>query len=425
MKCKQNKGEESGEENRETKRKGKVKLLKTFLEDKDHKDLLTNIKITTASIVDSQISEASTSTTGDTYQNPLTTTMSGNSEDNQEDSQAQPNLAIEYAPNQDIPARQPRQPSNLQDLLRYAVEAGSRSRAQEAPNINRAASMNEANRGFLLDALNSMMVNVGAELEKIIKTLKENQDQKDICIGALDNLSDYVCSIDYANDFLKMGGLPVLQPLLEGSDPELRWRAAETVADIVQNNPFSQNFIIQTDFLNLLLTSIEHDSNTTVQVKSLYAVSCLVRDNEECLKEFIKRDGFSVLLRCIQSKKEKLVIKSCFLIACLCTDNNQVKQVLLSMGMVEQMCVLIDIEDALDTEMNEHLLSALASLIKDSTEAQSLCRLEPLNLKFKLNFIKEKHAGNEVYHKELEHVNSVLTEVFEEDSLEEFDHQDR
>ncbi|XP_026688953.1 hsp70-binding protein 1-like, partial [Diaphorina citri] len=93
-----------------------------------------------------------------------------------------------------------------------------------------------------------------------------------------------------------MGGLPVLQPLLEGSDPELRWRAAETVADIVQNNPFSQNFIIQTDFLNLLLTSIEHDSNTTVQVKSLYAVSCLVRDNEECLKEFIKRDGFSVLL---------------------------------------------------------------------------------------------------------------------------------
>lgn len=67
MKCKQNKGEE----NRETKRKGKVKLLKIFLEDKDHKDLLTNIKTTTASIVDSQISEASTSTTGDTYQNPL------------------------------------------------------------------------------------------------------------------------------------------------------------------------------------------------------------------------------------------------------------------------------------------------------------------------------------------------------------------
>uniref|UniRef100_A0A8D9BKD5 Hsp70-binding protein 1 n=1 Tax=Cacopsylla melanoneura TaxID=428564 RepID=A0A8D9BKD5_9HEMI len=345
-----------------------------------------------------------------------------NPQDQQEGSNPQPNLAIEYSPMVNT-QRAPRQPSNLQDLLRYAVEVGSRGQDGAQGDV---VALNENNRGFLMNALNSMMVNVTEELATIIKTLKENTGQKESCIEALDNLSDYVCTIDYANDFVRMGGLTALQLLLEGNDDELQWRAAETIADIVQNNPFSQNFIIQTDFLSLLLALIKHSTNTTVQVKCLYAVSCLVRENKECLAEFIKKDGFSVLLHCIQSKQEKLMIKSCFLISCLSSNNNEVRSILHSMGIVEQMCMLIDIDDAFDTEINEHLLSALSSLIHESPNAQALCQQEPLNLMLKLNYIKEKHAGDEVYHKEIEYANLILKQVFDTDTVEvDEEYQDR
>ncbi|KAL1453741.1 hypothetical protein WDU94_010056 [Cyamophila willieti] len=344
-----------------------------------------------------------------------------NPQDQQEGSNPQPNLAIEYSPI-DNTQRAPRQPGNLQDLLRYAVEVGSRG--DGAPGD--VPPLNEANRGFLMNALNSMMVNVTEELANIIKTLKEDSSQKDTCIEALDNLSDYICTIDYANDFLRMGGLSGLQLLLEGNDDELRWKAAEAVADIVQNNPFSQNFLIQTDILSLLLALIKDDKNTTVQIKCLYAVSCLVRENKDCLAEFIKRDGFSILLHCIQSKQEKLMIKSCFLISCLSSNNNEVKSILHSMGIVEHMCMLIDIDDAFDTEINEHLLSALSSLINESSSAQAACRQEPLNLRFKLNYIKEKHAGDEAYHKEIEYANLVLKQLFGGDAVEaDEEYQDR
>lgn len=301
------------------------------------------------------------------------------------------------------------------------MEAGSRAPGNDA--LSRGP-ISESNRGFLLNALNSMMVNVTEELASIMKTLKENPNNKDVCIEALDNLSDYVCSIDYANDFLKMGGLSVLELLLQDYEPELRWRAAESIADIVQNNPFSQKFVVESNTFPLLLSSIEMDDSPTVRVKCLYAVSCLIRDNELCIKEFTKRDGFSVLLRCLQSKHEKIVIKSCFLIACLCTDNSTVKEVLFSMGIIEQICSLIDIDDAFDTEINEHLLSALASLIRQSPQALKLCRQEQLNLKYKLNDIKQNHAGEEKYHKEVEYANEVLREVFEDNSVSD-DHEDR
>lgn len=333
-----------------------------------------------------------------------------------------PNLAIGYAPTERVPSRPIRQPNNLQDLLRYAVEAGSGAASNESPSQE---PLSDANRGFLLNALNSMMVNVTEELASIMKTLKENHtNNKDACIEALDNLSDYVCSIDYANDFLKMGGLPVVELLLTSSEGELRWRAAETIADIVQNNPFAQKFVVESDIFSLLLNSIELDSCLTVQVKCLYAVSCLVRENDLALKQFIQSDGFSVLLRCMQSKQEKLVIKSCFLIGCLCTDNNAVKEVLLSMGIIDQLCSLIDIEHNPDTEVNEHLCSALASLNQQSPQAVELCQQDPLNLKEKLNYIKEIHAGQEKYHKELEYVDLILKEVFENSTASD-EHEDR
>ena len=54
----------------------------------------------------------------------------------------------------------------------------------------------------------------------------------------------------------------------------LRWRAAELIAIIVQNNPHCQKQALEANLLQQLLNVIDTDACATVRTKALYAVSC-------------------------------------------------------------------------------------------------------------------------------------------------------
>lgn len=57
----------------------------------------------------------------------------------------------------------------------------------------------------------------------------------------------------------------------------------------------------------------------------LFVLLGLIRDNDEGLKEFADKDGYSVLLRALQSGVQKLNIKSAFLLSSLCSQKPQIK----------------------------------------------------------------------------------------------------
>lgn len=58
---------------------------------------------------------------------------------------------------------------------------------------------------------------------------------------------------------------------------------------------------------------------------SMFLFAGIVRDNAEGLKEFIKQDGFSVIMRAMQSKDEKIITKSSFFLRAICSSNPEVK----------------------------------------------------------------------------------------------------
>lgn len=64
----------------------------------------------------------------------------------------------------------------------------------------------------------------------------------------------------------------------------------------------------------------------------------IVRGNPASLTYMDKYDGYSVLLRAMQSSVEKLQIKSAFLLSSLCNteESNNIKCTLLKMGFIEQ-----------------------------------------------------------------------------------------
>lgn len=64
----------------------------------------------------------------------------------------------------------------------------------------------------------------------------------------------------------------------------------------------------------------------------------IVRENPISLKYMEINDGYSVLLRALQSPVEKLQIKSAFLLSNLCSkeNSNDIKYILVKMGFIEQ-----------------------------------------------------------------------------------------
>nr|BAN21189.1 hsp70 binding protein [Riptortus pedestris] len=317
-----------------------------------------------------------------------------------------------------IPAiEEPRPPRNLQDLLRYAVEAGGNSASN-----NNVAPLDPERRRFLEEALKSMTVDFAKELAEAIQTLKSLQNPESEQLdeeeyeAALDKIADFVDNIDAANDFFKLGGFDVVNMCLESPSAGIRWRIADVVAQCTQNNPFCQAHAVAMNFQQPLLTMVDLDNDDKCKVKAFFAVSCIVRDCAEGLKQFISHDGFSVVLRGMQSSVERLRNKTTFFLSAMITKNPDIKEILFKMGFVEQLIALIRGDH---TSCHEHIISALLSLVQNYDEAQAECRRPEFELRLTLQNLLNEYSQDEAFREEIAYIRELMSIVFNGDNEEE------
>uniref|UniRef100_UPI001A9DCDB8 hsp70-binding protein 1-like n=1 Tax=Ictidomys tridecemlineatus TaxID=43179 RepID=UPI001A9DCDB8 len=103
----------------------------------------------------------------------------------------------------------------------------------------------------------------------------------------------------------------------------------------------------------------------------------LVREQEAGLLQFLRLDGFSVLMRAMQQQVQKLKVKSAFLLQNLLVGHPEHKGTLCSMGMVQQLVALVRTEHS---PFHEHVLGALCSLVTDFPQGVRECREPELGL---------------------------------------------
>lgn len=132
---------------------------------------------------------------------------------------------------------------------------------------------------FLKQTISSLSCNVIEELQKAIKILSNivdvrPEDDTSQHESALERIKDYVDNIDTANDFYKIGGFSIFGPCLNSPHSCIRWRAADVIAELAQNNPFCQERFLETGLFPVLLNMIDTDPADTAKIKALYAVSC-------------------------------------------------------------------------------------------------------------------------------------------------------
>ncbi|XP_033945918.1 hsp70-binding protein 1 [Pseudochaenichthys georgianus] len=308
--------------------------------------------------------------------------------------------------------RQPkRYPQNLGGVLQLAVDAGSTA---EGPSP--IEPMSEERKLWLKGALAEVCKGQMDEVEQIKKCLEvlkherdaenergeeergeEDEDERE---SIFDILSELCENLDNARDLMTLGGLDLsISQYLCHSRSGLRWRAAHLIASCAQNMPQVQIHLLKLGALPKLLQLTDSDPNPTVRVKALYAVSCLVREQEEGLKEFLSNDGYSVLMRGMQSDNEKLRTKSAFLLLNLLMAEPEQKDTVVSMGMVQQ---LVSVLRTPHSPVHEHVLGALCCLVEECPKGLKDCSTPALGLEELLKQRFKELKGKEESEEELE-----------------------
>ncbi|KAH6935568.1 hypothetical protein HPB50_006820 [Hyalomma asiaticum] len=308
-----------------------------------------------------------------------------------------------------------RNPKNLPALLNFCV----RNTATEDAPSSSTASMDPERRKWLEEAMSEMTVSPVEEMQKNLNVIKETLSQHGEIAGqapteeacctlesALESITEYVGSIDYAKDFHKIGGFDVLEELLCFPNGAVQSRACELVAELVQNNPYCQKQAAQC--LKFLLHLVDANQEA-VRLKALYAVSCLVRHNISVYLEFEKLDGFSVLLRALQSDSLRLKTKASFLLSSLCSQQERSRDTLIRMGFVEQLAAMLRHEPG---PHREHLLSTLDTLVCECPSARDECRRPELQLEDTLRTGLASSRGHDEQREEHDHSARILAMCF-------------
>ncbi|XP_048780054.1 hsp70-binding protein 1-like isoform X2 [Ostrea edulis] len=259
-------------------------------------------------------------------------------------------------------------------------------------------------RQWLNNALVDLTVSPVEKMKECLRTLTSPNVTEKKMTEALEEVIEWCENLDFAADFYKIGGYPVLKELMKHKTADIRWNTLELVAVLVQNHPFCQEMALKENLLTQMLNTLDTDDNATVKTKALYAVSCLTRENQKAQKVFADHDGFSVLMRAMQTDVEKLKIKAAFLLSSLCSNQPEFKDVMCDTGMIDQLVGVLGEEHS---PFHEHTLSALLSIVSHHQRAIEECQRPELDLseilQRRIKFLEGKDEFNEesYYAKEL------------------------
>ncbi|XP_076958018.1 hsp70 nucleotide exchange factor FES1-like [Bidens hawaiensis] len=230
-------------------------------------------------------------------------------------------------------------------------------------------NLSEEDRKWFMEAMQAQTIDVVKRMKEITQVMQtpDNILQEQGVTATdlqdmLDELQEHVESIDMANDLHSIGGLTPLLRYLKNSHANIRAKAAEVVSTIVQNNPKSQQLVMDANGMEPLLSNFTSDDDVTVRTKSLGAISSLIRHNKPGIAAFRLGNGYSALKDALSSESVRFQRKALNLIQYLIQENPNDSQVITELGFPRIMTHLATSEDP---EVREGALRGLYELSKD------------------------------------------------------------
>lgn len=236
-------------------------------------------------------------------------------------------------------------------------------------------NLSDEDRKWFLEAMQAQSVDVIKRMKEITLVMQTPENvleaqgvtPEDI-EGMLDELQEHVESIDMANDLNSIGGLVPLLAYLKNSHANIRAKAAEVVTTIVQNNPQSQQLVMEANGLESLLSNFTSDPDVTVRTKALGAISSLIRHNKQGITVFRLANGYAGLRDALGSESVKFQRKALNLIHYLLHENRADCDVVAELGLPR---IMMHIASSEDGDVREAALRGLLELARDETDKSS------------------------------------------------------
>ncbi|KAL4606573.1 hypothetical protein ACB092_09G112800 [Castanea dentata] len=237
---------------------------------------------------------------------------------------------------------------------------------------NPSRNLSEEDRKWFMEAMQAQSVDVVKRMKEItlvMQTPEQVLEAQGVTSAdiedMLDELQEHVESIDMANDLHSIGGLVPLLGYLKNSHSNIRAKAAEVVTTIVQNNPRSQQLVMEANGLEPLLSNFTSDPDVTVRTKALGAISSLIRHNKPGVTAFRLANGYAALKDALGSENVRFQRKALNLIHYLLHENASDCNVASELGFPRIMMHLASSEDA---EEREAALKGLLELAREETK---------------------------------------------------------
>lgn len=235
----------------------------------------------------------------------------------------------------------------------------------------KTTNLSEEDRKWFMEAMQAQTIDVVKRMKEITlvmqtpdSVLEEQGVSATDIEGMLDELQEHVESIDMANDLHTIGGLAPLLKYLSNSRANIRAKAAEVVSTIVQNNPKSQQLVMDANGMEPLLTNFTSDNDVTVRTKALGAISSLIRHNKPGIAAFRLANGYAGLRDALSSENVRFQRKALNLIQYLIQENPSDCNVVTELGFPRILTHLVGSEDP---EVREGALRGLYELSKDES----------------------------------------------------------
>ncbi|XP_059667848.1 uncharacterized protein LOC132313187 [Cornus florida] len=253
---------------------------------------------------------------------------------------------------------------NWEGLLKWSLAHSDGTRSNR--------NLSEEDRRWFMEAMQAQSVDVIKRMKEITLVMQtpeqvlESQGVTPTDIeDMLDELQEHVESIDMANDLYSIGGLVPLLGYLKNSHANIRAKAADVVTTIVQNNPRSQQLVMEANGFEPLLSNFTSDPDVTVRTKALGAISSLIRHNKPGIAAFRLANGYAALRDALSSESVRFQRKALNLIHYLLGENHSDRSVVSELGFPRIMTHLASSEDA---EVREAAFRGLLELAQDRTD---------------------------------------------------------
>ncbi|KAF1868387.1 hypothetical protein Lal_00008194 [Lupinus albus] len=327
---------------------------------------------------------------------------------------------------------------NWDGLLKWSIAHSDGTQ----PNRN----LSEEDRRWFMEAMQAQTIDVVKRMKEIslvMQTPEQDLEAQGVTPedieDMLDELQEHVESIDMANDLHSIGGLVPLLGYLKSSHANIRAKAADVVTTIVQNNPRSQQLVMEANGFEPLISNFSSDPDVNVRAKALGALSCindalfpefemvltyfcfenvltaLIRHNKPGIAAFRLANGYAALRDALASENVRFQRKALNLIHYLLHENRSDCNIVNELGFPRMLMHLASSEDS---DVREAALRGLLELARDRKDG-SLEDVEKMKqlLQERINDISLMSAEDLGAAKEERHlVDSLWSSCFNEPS---------